>query len=418
MRNFTLCNKWVSVYDLFDDFEVISKGRGDNKIEYLNVPCVFDIEASSFYVGDEKQAVMYAWVFGINGSCIRGRTWKEFVDVLDMFIKHYNLNERKRLICYVHNLSYEFQFMRRIFKWVNVFSLDERKPIYAVTSDGIEFRCSYLLSGYSLEKVGENLKYYPVKKLKGDLDYDLLRLCNTPLTDTEWGYILNDGLVVMAYIQEEIDRLGDILDLPITKTGYVRMFCREKCLRVNTFYQRIIADLKLEPDEYVRLKEGFMGGYTHGNHNWIGKNIFVGKTVNKVKINSIGSYDLTSSYPTVMVSERFPMGKGQRVKVETQDRFYTLIKYYCCLMTVRLHNVEPKFDYEHYIASAKCLHYENAVQDNGRIVSADDILLTITEIDWEIISKTYSFEYFQVIDMWVYQKEYLPKSKEAQPKLK
>ena len=59
----------------------------------------------------------------------------------------------------------------------------------------------------------------------------MIRHSQTPLTDTEWGYILNDGLVVMAFIQEEIERLGDITRLPLTKTGYVRNACRTVCLK-------------------------------------------------------------------------------------------------------------------------------------------------------------------------------------------
>lgn len=412
MRNFTITNHFIdNVNDLLEQFEIVTKRIGKYSVNYLNVPSVFDIEASSFYDTDtgEKRAVMYAWVFGLNGKCIRGRTWKEFHVLLDTLVETYNLSKDNRLVIYVHNLSYEFQFIRKHFNWVKVFSLSERQPIYAVTDTGIEFRCSYLLSGYSLEMVGKNLKKYSVKKMVGDLDYDLLRLPITPLTDTEWGYILNDGLVVMAFIQEEIDRLGTIIDLPITKTGYVRNYCRERCLKLDVSYQKLVHSLTLDAHEYQKLKEAFAGGFTHANHNWVGKNIFVGKTINSVSISSIGSYDLTSSYPTVMVSEKFPMSKGQRVKVKTQEQFNTYLQKYCCLMTIRFHNIDEMFTYEHYISKSKCLLCENDISDNGRVVSADDIIITLTELDFDIIRKTYSFEYFQVLDMYIYQKSYIPR---------
>ena len=64
------------VEDLLDDFRFVKKTK---KIQIMNVASTFDIEASSFYVDNRKQACMYAWVFGINGKCIRGRTWNEFV---------------------------------------------------------------------------------------------------------------------------------------------------------------------------------------------------------------------------------------------------------------------------------------------------------------------------------------------------
>ena len=412
MKSFSIIHHFVdNPNELLDNYPVVAKRIGKYSVDYLNVPATFDIESSSFYDTEtnEKRAVMYAWVFGVNGRCVRGRTWNEFHALLDFITDGLSVSQDKRLVVYIHNFSYEFQFIRKHFNWIKVFSLSERQPIYAVTDTGIEFRCSYLLSGYSLEMVGKNLRTYKVNKMVGDLDYDLLRLPITPLTDTEWGYILNDGLVVMAFIQEEIDRLGTIVDLPITKTGYVRNYCRERCLTIDVGYQKLVHSLTLEPNEYSKLKEAFAGGFTHANHNWVDKNIFVGKTVNGKEIKSIGSYDLTSSYPTVMVSEMFPMSKGLRIKPRSQDQFFDYLQKYCCLITVRFHNIDEIFSHEHYISKSKCLLCENDVVDNGRVVSADDIIITLTELDFDIIRKTYSFEYFQVIDMWIYRKSYIPR---------
>ena len=77
-----------------------------------NVCSAFDIEASSFYENNEKRCCMYAWVFGLNGRCIRGRTWQEFIDVTNKLSKVYNLSPEQRLVIYVHNLSYEFQWFK------------------------------------------------------------------------------------------------------------------------------------------------------------------------------------------------------------------------------------------------------------------------------------------------------------------
>ena len=101
-----------SIDDIMCDIEFVKKGRRDL---IGNVPCVFDIEATSFYEGENKRACMYAWVLGINGKCIRGRTWEQFLNSLDKIKEHYNLNLNKRLIIYVHNLSYEFQWFKKYF---------------------------------------------------------------------------------------------------------------------------------------------------------------------------------------------------------------------------------------------------------------------------------------------------------------
>ena len=99
-------------------------------------------------------------MFGINGISIYGRTWDEFLYMLDELKESIGYSLEKRLVCYVHNLSFEYQFIRKYFKWFDVFASEERKPITATTTTGIEFRCSYQLTGVGLEKVGEDLLRY------------------------------------------------------------------------------------------------------------------------------------------------------------------------------------------------------------------------------------------------------------------
>lgn len=216
-------------------FKSCEKTRS-KKITYLEVPASFDIEASSFYVGGNKSATMYVWAFGIYGRVIIGRTWEEFQKVCETISLEMQLSGEQRLVVYVHNMDYDFQFFRKWLEWDKVFSLDERKPVYAVSSLGIEFRCSYKLSGYSLETVGKNLKHIKVKKLSGDLDYSVPRHSKTPLSETELQYVMNDAKVVMAYIAECMLDEGTITKIPLTKTGYVRRFVRNRCFRG---YERI-----------------------------------------------------------------------------------------------------------------------------------------------------------------------------------
>lgn len=405
-----------SLVDILDDVDFIKKGKSD----YVsNIPCVFDIETTSFVVKaiddngkpyDKKQSCMYAWVYGMNGRCIRGRTWEDFIKVLERLKGIYELNIKRRLIIYIHNLSFEFQFFKKYFKWSKVFCLEARKPIYAITEDGFEFRCSYLLSGFSLEKLGDNLTKYKVNKRVGDLDYSLLRHSQTELTDTEWGYILNDGLVVMAHIQEEIERMGDITKLPTTKTGYVRQMCRQRCIKdTQGNYKRRIKQLDLTVEEYEELKRAFGGGFTHANHNWVGKTLEVGRTINYTKINSIGSFDLTSSYPTTAVSEKFPMSAPRQIVIKDYDDLIAKLENYCCLFEIKLYDVRAKVDFEHYISQSKCSYIDEAILDNGRVVEAKCLQMTITEQDYFIIEEMYDWEDMQVGDFNIFHKDYLPK---------
>lgn len=398
---------------------------GDNKgNKILNVPVSFDIETTSFYRDEngetysydryqklgckmEKCSLMYVWQFGINGTCIMGRTWSEFVLMMKQLSLLLNLNTNRKIVIYVHNLSYEFQFIKELFEWDKVFSLDLRKPVYARTVEGIEFRCSYLLSGYSLAKLGEHLTKHECSKLVGDLDYSLIRHTATPLTPKEKSYCINDIKVVMCYIDELITQYGNITKLPLTKTGFVRKYCRAMCLTTrnekgkkvpNWRYIDTIRNLRITGiDEFNMLQRAFTGGFTHSNAKYT-----------DIVVNEVDSYDFTSSYPYVMVSEKFPMSTGVKIKIANWKQFDTLTSKYCCVFDIEFTNIYAINENENPISSSKCIVKENVAENNGRVVCAKRIVLTITEIDYKIFKQFYRWENARIGEMWCYRKDYLP----------
>lgn len=400
---------------------------GNNKGEkILNVPVAFDIETTSFYrdidgntysydryakLGGketkmEKCSTMYVWQFGINGYCIMGRTWEEFVMMMKQAVLILNLCDKRIMVVYVHNLSYEFQFIRSLFEWGKVFSIDLRKPIYARTTEFIEFRCSYLLSGYSLSKLGEQLHRYECKKLVGDLDYSMMRHTGTPLTKQEIGYCINDIKVVMCYIQELIEQYGAITRLPLTKTGFVRKYCRSLCLRTiddgkkkpNWEYIDTIKNLRITGmDEFTMLQRAFSGGFTHANAKYT-----------DMVITDVDSYDFTSSYPYVMVSEKFPMSTGVKIPVKSWKQFDFLASKYCCVFDIEFTDIFATSENENPISVSKCVVHENAVENNGRVVCASRLVMTITEIDYKVFTQFYKWKNARIGEMWCYRKGYLP----------
>lgn len=372
-----------------------------NKI--ANVPCSFDIETTSFYEGDEKRATMYVWQFGYNGYVTMGRTWGEFLSFMRRVSSQLELSADRRLVVYVHNLGFEFQFMRKWFRWEKVFSNDLRTPIYAISSLGIEFRDSLILSGYSLAKLSDELTKYKVEKLVGDLDYSKPRTTQTPLTEAEIGYCVNDVLVVMAYIQELIERNGNISNLPLTKTGFVRKAAKAKCLRIgrnpNRHYRRMIADLTINNlIEFDTMHRAFQGGFTHANA------IYSGKT-----IQDVTSYDFTSSYPTVMLTEKFPMSRGRLVRVESQEHFDRLMRDYCCIFDIEIWGLRPTVLADSPISASKCSGLVDAQINNGRVFKAAHLFTTITNVDYQVYKRFYSWDSIRVNNVWVYKRDYLPK---------
>ena len=397
------------------NIDIVSKFDNYSKTvkKYFNVESAFDIETSSVMLENEQKfAFMYEWTFGIkdkNFICY-GRTWEEFKDLCRQLQEYFLLDSEHILVVYIHNLSYEFQFMRKYFNWLDVFAVDERKPVKALCSYGIEFRDSYILSGYSLEKLAENLVSHNIKKLVGDLDYNLTRTHITELTENELAYCNNDVEIVLAYINEQIEQYGSITKIPMTNTGRVRNFVKDKCYFTEKNhrksskgkyqrYKELMNELTLTTGEYTMLKRCFMGGFTHASMLYSGK-----------LLHDVASIDFTSSYPYVMLSEKFPMSKPEKVK-PTKEQFLKWVNddNVGLMFVVRFKGLQSKLSFETYLSESKCDVLENPIINNGRVFKADTVQTTITDIDFKILYKCYTWDSIEIANVHKFYMQYLPK---------
>ncbi len=386
--------------------------KDNKKVEYYNIEGGFDIETTSIKNNNVKNAFMYIWQIGIgyNGQVFYGRTWLEFYELCQDLSDFLELHETKRLVLYVHNLGYEFQFMRKYFDWLDVFAASERKPIKALTSLGIEFRDSYILSGYSLANTAKNLATHKIKKMVGDLDYSLIRTHKTPLTELEINYCINDIQIILAYINEQIAYCGDISRIPMTNTGRVRTYVRNNCYYRNANgdkagkgqyvrYRKTMQDLTIDVNTYIQLKTAFMGGFTHANSNHSGK-----------VLKDVTSIDFTSSYPSVMVSEKFPMSRFKPVEVKSISQLNMMVKKFALVFDAKFINIRGKLKQENYISESKCRNLSLPVINNGRIESAGTLTVTLTEIDYDIMRQCYDWDLLSVANVKYAHKAYLPKA--------
>lgn len=390
--------------ELLSSISFVKKNNRKNTESLANVAVSFDTETTSTYASDEKIAFTYFWQFGLtdNFYCY-GRTWPEFVKLCVHISERLQLNENKRLVVYVHNLAFEFQFMRKYFNWLDVFSTRERNPIKALTDLGLEFRDSFILSGLPLFLVAENLTSHTVKKLVGDLDYSLVRTPNTPLTEKELSYCLNDVVILVDYIDEQIDQYGNIAKIPLTNTGRVRLAVKEKAFSKNNYSitKKTMENLTLTPSIYRQMKQAFAGGFTHANKN------FVGKTV-----KSVQSMDFTSSYPTVILaSNRFPMSRPFSYDYPGKEKFLEDLKNprKMFFFTATFTEIVTKLDFENYLSKSKCFDTDNLVENNGRVWSASKLSIVICSIDFEIIQQCYEWEDVKFSDITMFTTSYLPK---------
>lgn len=423
-------NEYLDLFNV-EDYKIITENKGKKgKFEYYNIISTFDTEATSCYkkldTGEILQAKVvskikeeqglnfdtknykqlaftYIWMFSLDEKIIIGRTWDEYKLFINALCKKFNLSSNKRIITYVHNLSYDFQFYRTEFEWENVFATEKRKLIYATGSNGIEYKCSYMLSNLTLEQVGKNLVKYKAEKKVGDLDYDLIRTWKTPLTDKEIEYCCYDVIVLNNYIKECMENEAHdlITDLVLTNTGRVRKYCREYCLsEENRFeYNLIMKEMSLTVDIYEHLKQCFQGGFTHAN------------AINSMTtIKDVFSVDFTSSYPAVLLMRKYPMGSWCKLKPKTMDAFNSLIKSRACLFVAHFKNIKLKDMFsDSIISSNKCLKLKKPIVNNGRVTSAEYLQIVVNEIDYLAITKFYDFEDFQWGWFASCRKDYLPR---------
>ena len=373
------------------------------KKEYWNIPCSFDIETTSFYTPDgEKAATMYLWGFNLNGRSIYGRTWEEFLALLELLHDVMN-TENIRLIIWVHNLSYEFCFMHRWIEWEEVFCLKDHEVAKALTTSGIEFRCSLLESGKRLALLAEDCKENPIEKLD-TLEYRGMRHSKTPLTDLELMYQLNDVRVVSNYIYEKGKRRRyGIPNILMTKTGYVREFLRSRTVNApdrNTrqHFRNWMKELTLDPMEYLQARKTFQGGYVHGNALYI----------NEV-LKFLAFFDGCSQYPA-MFTNLFPMSKGKYFAEPDEDTIKETLERCLSMFTWEVWGLKRRPDcYDDPISESHCEELKGAVINNGRVKKAEHLITNITNIDFEVYQKYYTWDRMSITNLWRYMKGYLPK---------
>lgn len=354
------------------------KNRGKHSRLYKQELCAFDIETT--IIPEINQSVMYVWQFAIGEDLvIIGRTWPEFEKLVSMLQALANGN---KLIVFVHNLSYEFQFLSGIHIFLNddVFCPDSRKILRADWGC-LEFRCSYYLTNLSLKEL---TRRYGVQhqKIDGDLfDYAVQRFPWTPLSDLEQQYIINDVVGLLESVRAIMALYDDdVYSLPLTATGFVRRICREN-MRPDRL---LIQDIYPDYDVFQLLRAEFRGGNTHANRYYAGE----------VLHGAVHSKDIASSYPAVQCNCLYPVTAFRPIKNISAAKIDKLInRGYAVIFEIELYNVTLRNRYSPvpYIPLAKCSFYKDIQNDNGRILSASEVHCVLNDIDWKIVVAQYTF---------------------------
>lgn len=384
---------WLTNNKLLEEYRKtkIVKHKSD---EYYDIPCAFDIETSSFIDDNgEKVSILYHWQLRIGDYVETGRTNTSMCYAFDRLQKALRLTQKRKIIIYVHNLGYEFNFIRKYFNITKMFFVAPRKPLYIEIDNNIILRCSFLLSGKSLDSLGKEIG---VSKLVGDLDYEKIRTPDTPLTEEEYNYCLRDVEIVTKYISRKIEQYGNVVDIPLTITGEVRHYCKSKLLIDDKcVYHKHIKYCYPNAGVFELLFKAFTGGYTHANA------IFVDE-----ELENVHSYDFTSSYPAVMLLEKYPT-RFKPFKIRTFEIFDKFINQKACVFNATFKRLQSKTTH-HTLSRHKCNCNGYLACDNGRIIECDEVTTTLTDVDYKLLIRFYEFENIRINKFYYADYDYLP----------
>lgn len=384
-----------------NDFKIIKQGTPPTSYdrqrscrvgrERVNaIPLSFDIETTNN--AETKTAFMYCWQFAISDTVYFGRTWDSFLNFLH-FLSEYIPNGKK--IVYIHNMGFEMAFLLpRLYAWGildGIFAKDIHSLLKVNTTLNIEFRDSMMLTNCSLAQLAK--QYTKTQKLLGDLDYTIPRNSQTPLTETELNYCINDVLILSEYadiLHTTYTRRGE--KIPLTSTGIVRKYVKKSAAGYKAA-RLCPTDIH---DYNLVMNWLFRGGYTHANTYQCDK-----------ILKNVKSYDLTSAYPAVMLQYKYPSEPFRKADDETMRIVLSRKERYSWYAIIKFNKLNKRTNHV-YESSHKIIKAVNAVYENGRLSSAESVIVMLTDVDFQIYKNFYNAESVECIGFWYARKQLLP----------
>lgn len=378
-------------------------------VKYKRIYCGFDIETTNM---PNKHAYMYHWQLAVNSEYYYGRTWDTFIECYNMLVKRFEPSKNERILIWVHNLSFEFSFIKNRFKWAKdtdkngickplIFALDDRKIVYAVTNDFVEFRDSAVLTGMTLSKLAKT--YCKTQKLVGDLDFKKIRNSKTILNENEKAYCKNDVVILSEFAEFIFKYYGD--DIPLTKTAIVRNKLKFSFKQLDKTYRSAYSKKIMQafPDE-EQYKNWFRwlyrGGWVHCNFELSGVDI----------IEVMKSFDFKSSYPSVCFDKMPYRFKVCKPCINSINWVLDDINNRAMILHVKIYNLKRSTCHSIF-SKHKTYIEDNAIcaTDNGRISFCSECEMLLTEFDYLDLINFYEFENIEFLQMSYSIKEYLPK---------
>lgn len=400
-----------------------NKKKATNYVGYIGVYMSFDIETTR--VGDYSAPYIFTTCLclppdsdGDHAFYIyHCKSWEEVNALFTAIKRTYHTGWRYKekgvhnLLCFVHNLSFEFYFARHElpfdFSSYSFFAKDKNGCNKVELDGGIEFRDTQELTHSTLQQLA---KMYTLHQKVKDLDYTKQRNTLTPLTDEELRYINDDVIILTEFMDVYFDKFCNWGDpLPITNTQ--RLYGKVKNNAKRMHYKRSKI-LRMQPTaEEVLFEQQFLmrGGFVHGNIMYNGE------------VSRVYMRDITSSYPWAMLTQYYPMSAFEPVTLDKvawhsddiPSQLRDLLATKCVKMRIAYYDLKAKTEHS-YESIRKCIKYmpyegdPTKGLDNGRIRECEYVELAQTELDFEIYNNLYTYSLAKVIEIKVADRGPLP----------
>lgn len=320
------------------------------------------------------------------------------------------------IIVYFHNASYDWVFLRQFFfqeyghpdKQLNTKS---HYPILIQwTDEGLILKDSLILAQRSLDKWAKDMQVEHQKAV-GKWDYDKIRNQDYEFNADELEYIEHDTLAGVECINALMKQLHkSIYSMPYTATGIPREELRNrgKEFHAHDRYMKQAASFM----QQGKLEQTYHGGYTHGNRH------LLNRTINEelfsayeCKRHMVEAYDLASSYPFALLSEKMPAEAFSKYDDCVPEDILEMSSNYAFMF--KLIMVKPRLKDDGIempcLQFSKCTKTINAILDNGRILASAYAEIYITENDLDIIMRQYTADAMLCVEVEVAKKAYLPR---------
>ena len=380
-------------------FKTLQKNHKITK--YATKYICLDTETSH---ADNLTGWVYQWAAKLGALYVYGRRPSEIIDFMRRIAEHYGLNEEKKIILYIHNAAYDLQYMKAF-----LFQYDPTADFLAIDNHGIlqcevlgfKIICSYKLTNLSLAALSKNYAATYIKAV-GEIDYDVVRYQDSELSAADWFYMFSDVAAqddgIAGYLKMQGYRYA--FKAPITSTGFVRANCRKAAKAAEDWRGEFVSS-RLDLEQYNLCRQCFMGGVCIASFK------YAGQTVRGVEL---GHDDFCSSYPARQMLDYMPVGAPSWYgDVESMEELEELISNYCCVFVLTLDNVHIKEGITApCIPSSKCIHIENELKLNGKVVCASTLTMVVCELDYKWICRQYDFDTISIDKMLIFERGSAP----------